>query len=134
CPCTGANCRCTCESTRFGLTLSVKVITTDEVPCPDVLVMLSMFWSPATASSTGRVIWSSTSFGLAPVQAVVTTTTGRLKVGNRLIGSAKNEETPAATTARKMATTARGFATAVWVTHIMGAVSLERSSATHGGG
>ena len=88
----------------------MKVITTDEMPWPEVLVMLSMFWSPATASSIGRVICSSTSFGLAPAQAVVTTTTGTLNLGNRLIGSAKNDATPAATTAMKMATIASGFA------------------------
>ena len=93
--------------------MSVKVITTEEMPWPDVLVRLSMFCSPATASSTGRVICNSTSFGLDPAHTVVTTTTGTLNFGNRLIGSAKNEATPATTTAMKMATIASGLPTAM---------------------
>src|SRR5215467_1149775 len=94
-------------------------MTTDEIPWPEVLVMLSMFCRPETASSMGRVICSSTSLGLAPTQAVVTTTTGTLNCGNRLMGRAKKEATPAATTARTMATMASGLATAVCVSHIM---------------
>src|SRR5215471_6072406 len=96
-------------------------MTTDETPSPEVLVTLSMFCSPDTASSMGRVIWSSTSFGLAPAQTVLTTTMGTLNWGKRLIGRAKNEATPAATTARTMATIANGLVTAVRVNHIMGA-------------
>src|SRR5262249_29797362 len=118
-PCTVASWRCTCESMRSEFALSVNVITTDETPWPDVLVMLSMFCSPETASSMGRVIWSSTSLGLAPARAVVTTTTGTSNLGNRLMGRAKNEATPAATTARTMATMASGLLTAVRVSHII---------------
>src|SRR5262245_18345778 len=98
-------------------------MTTDEMPWPEVLVMLSTFCRPDTASSIGRVICSSTSFGLAPTQAIVTTTTGTSNLGNGLMGRAKNEEMPAAITARKMAMMARGFLTAVCVSHIMSAYS-----------
>ncbi len=114
-------------SIRSSLALSVKVMTTDETPWPDVLVMLSMFCSPATASSIGRVIWTSTSFGLAPGQTVVTTTTGTLNLGNRLMGSAKNDATPAMAMATKIAMTANGFATDVRVSHIMGTLYRARA-------
>src|SRR6185437_5743814 len=99
--------RSTSELIWVGSALSVKVMVTVEKPSPETLVVLSILFRLATASSMGRVIWVSIACGFAPAYVVVTVTTGMLTCGNSLIGSATYAEIPAIARAAKIATVAQ---------------------------
>jgi hypothetical protein len=62
-------------------------ITVVDTPSVTVEASCSMFGRLATEFSTRRVIWLSISVGAAPSSTTVTTTAGKLMLGNCLIGS-----------------------------------------------
>ncbi|MDA0301522.1 MAG: hypothetical protein O2822_03270 [Chloroflexi bacterium] len=58
--------RSTSAAIVFESAESLNWIVTAEKPCPERLVMMSMSFRPATASSIGRETWISISRGFAP--------------------------------------------------------------------
>ena len=80
-----------------------------EAPSVSVEVMCLTLDRPASASSTGRVTWFSSSWGAAPLSVTVTTTAGKTTLGNCLMGSEAKLMTPAIVSATKSSVTGVGL-------------------------